>query len=174
MMKQCGDTIRSKSGWGKSMTYCCGGERLKAKCTLTKIQNGATQFNALKIHATQLCKAPNDSSKHTTKILVCYQQWSNEVEPDPNVKHVLLHASNWHRHSNWKCKYSSDSSLHHATWKPIKTNCEPPRTCGSLKSTASPRSLRDDDACDPPEPAPPPMPRRFFDTPSTCARIQTS
>jgi hypothetical protein len=34
---------------------------------------------------------------------------------------------------------------------------------------ASPRSLRDNDACDPPAPPPPPpMPRRFFDTPSTC------
>ena len=45
------------------------------------------------------------------------------------------------------------------------------RTWDSLKSTASPLSLRDDDGCDPPAPPPlpPPMLRRFFDTPSTCA-----
>lgn len=49
-----------------------------------------------------------------------------------------------------------------------RTSRNPPRTCDSLKSTASPLSLRDDDddACEPPPP-PPPMPRRLFDTPST-------
>jgi hypothetical protein len=56
-----------------------------------------------------------------------------------------------------------------ATCKTKQKKFDAPRTCDSLKSTASPLSLRDDDACDPAAPpAPPPMPRRFFDTPSTC------
>jgi len=56
-----------------------------------------------------------------------------------------------------------------ATYKTKQKQFDEPRTCDSLKSTASPLSLRGDDACDPAAPlAPPPMPRRFFDTPSTC------
>lgn len=40
-----------------------------------------------------------------------------------------------------------------------------------MKSTESPLSLREDDGCNPLAPTlpPPPMPRHFFDTPSTCA-----
>ena len=93
--------------------------------------------------------------------------------PEVGINFIPLYRKAYrhpHSISNYTTvRITQYSSMPCATYKTKQKQFDEPRTCDSLKSTASPLSLRGDDACDPAAPlAPPPMPRRFFDTPSTC------